>query len=108
MWDNHRALGFIATCLNWLAVLALLFAGLFYLVHSPLFPVRKINIQGQMARVTPVQLRYIAENELSGTFFTVDIDQTRAAFGKLPWVREAQVRRRWPDQLDIMVHDHQA
>ncbi|MCL6264113.1 cell division protein FtsQ/DivIB [Craterilacuibacter sp. RT1T] len=108
MWDNHRALGFIATCLNWLAVLALLFAGLFYLVHSPLFPVRKINIQGQMARVTPVQLRYIAENELSGTFFTVDIDQTRAAFGKLPWVREAQVRRRWPDQLDIMVLEHKA
>jgi cell division protein FtsQ len=108
MWDNHRALGALANVLLWISVLMLLFAGGFYLLHSPLFPVRKINIQGQMARVTPVQLRYIAEHELSGTFFTLDINQTRAAFGKLPWVRESQVRRRWPDQLDITVIEHQA
>ncbi|WP_229804512.1 cell division protein FtsQ/DivIB [Paludibacterium paludis] len=61
-----------------------------------------------MKRVTPEQLRFIAEHELSGTFFTLDIDKTRAAFGKLPWVRDAQVRRRWPDTLDIEVDEHVA
>jgi hypothetical protein len=72
------------------------------------FPVKKIQIQGQMKRVTPEQLRFIAEHELTGTFFTLDIDKTRAAFGKLPWVRDAQVRRRWPDALEIAVEEHVA
>ncbi|VEB45745.1 Cell division protein FtsQ [Chromobacterium violaceum] len=73
-----------------------------------MFPVKKIRIQGDMNRVTAEQLKFIAEHELSGTFFTLDIDKTRAAFGKLPWVRDAQVRRRWPDALDITVEEHVA
>lgn len=108
MWDNPRRLGGLASLLIGSSVLMLLAAGVVWLLHSPLFPVKKISIQGQMQRVTPVQLRYIAEHELRGTFFTLDIDATRQAFGKLPWVKEAQVRRRWPDQLDITVTEHKA
>jgi len=108
MWDNHKLLGGVASVLLWVSALLLVWAGVFWLIHSPLFPVKKISIEGRMARVTPVQLRYIAEHELRGTFFTLDIDATRQAFGKLPWVKEAQVRRRWPDQLDITVSEHKA
>ena len=73
-----------------------------------MFPVKKIQIHGPLARVTPEQLKFIAEHELSGTFFTLDIDKIRAAFGKLPWVKEAEIRRRWPDTLDIKVNEHKA
>jgi len=108
MWDNHQALRGLATALTLAALAMLLYAGGFWLVHSPLFPVRSIYIQGALKRVTPVQLKYIAEHELAGTFFTLDIDKTRAAFQKLPWVSEAQVRRRWPDALFITVNEHVA
>lgn len=108
MWDNHRLLGALANFLLGAAGLMLLYSGLFWVLHTPAFPVRNINIQGQMKKVTPVQLRYVAEHELTGTFFLLDINKTRAAFEKLPWVKEAQVRRRWPDQLDISVVEHEA
>ncbi|HJV05998.1 MAG TPA: cell division protein FtsQ/DivIB [Chromobacteriaceae bacterium] len=108
MWDNHRLLRGLANLLLGAAVLMLVYAGGFWLTHAPVFPVKKIRISGQMTRVTPEQLKFIAEHELSGTFFTLDIDKTRAAFGKLPWVRDAQVRRRWPDTLDIAVEEHVA
>ncbi|TCP15143.1 cell division protein FtsQ [Crenobacter luteus] len=108
MWDNHRALGSLANFLLLASLFMLLYAGGVWLVHSPWFPVKKIQIDGALRKVTPEQLKYIAAHELSGTFFTLDIDKTRAAFEKLPWVREAQVRRRWPDTLEISVVEHEA
>ncbi|WP_231895302.1 cell division protein FtsQ/DivIB [Vogesella sp. LIG4] len=90
------------------SLLMLLYAGGYWLTHAPLFPVKRIHIGGEVNKVTPVQLKYIAQNELTGTFFTLDINKTRAAFEKLPWVREVQVRRTWPDRLDIAVSEHVA
>lgn len=108
MWDNHQLLRSLANLLLGLSLLMLVYAAGFWVTHAPVFPVKKIQIQGQMKRVTPEQLKFIAEHELTGTFFTLDIDKTRAAFGKLPWVRDAQVRRRWPDALEIGVEEHVA
>jgi len=106
MWDNHKALRGLANLLLLASLAMLLYAGGMWLVNAPWFPVRKIAIDGQLQKVTPEQLKYIAEHQLSGTFFTLDIDKTRAAFEKLPWVSEAQVRRSWPDTLEITVAEH--
>jgi len=108
MWDNHLILKKLANLLLLASVGMLLYAVGFWLTHAPVFPVKKIRITGQMKRVTPEQLKFIAEHELSGTFFTLDIDKTRAAFSKLPWVRDAQVRRSWPDTLEISVDEYVA
>ena len=108
MWDNHRLLRGLANLLLLASLGMVLYAAGFWVPHAPVFPVKRILIQGEMKRVTAEQLRFIAEHELTGTFFTLDIDKTRAAFGKLPWVRDAQVRRRWPDTLEIAVDEHKA
>ncbi|MEQ6291147.1 cell division protein FtsQ/DivIB [Vogesella sp. GCM10023246] len=108
MWDNHAVLRAVANLLLTASLLMLLYAGGFWLTHAPLFPVKRIHISGEVNKVTPVQLKYIAQNELTGTFFTLDIDKTRGAFEKLPWVRQVQVRRTWPDRLDIAVSEHVA
>lgn len=108
MWDNHAILRALANLLLLTAFGVLVYSGVLWLTHSPLFPVNKIHIGGQFARVTPVQLNYIARHELSGTFFTLDINKTRSAFEKLPWVKEAQVRRAWPDKLEISIVEHEA
>jgi len=108
MWDNHTVLRRLANGLLLASLGMLLYAGGFWLTHAPVFPVKKIRISGQMKYVTPEQLKFIAEHELSGTFFTLDIDKTRAAFGKLPWVHDAQVRRDWPDTLEISVNEYVA
>lgn len=108
MWDNHHVLGKLANGLLLVAVAMLLYAGGFWVTHAPVFPISKIRIDGPLKQVTPEQLKFIAEYELAGTFFTLNIDKSRAAFAKLPWVREAKVRREWPDTLEIAISEHVA
>ena len=78
------------------------------MVRSGLLPIRAVHIRSKLTHVTQEQLRYVAEHELKGSFLTVDITETRAAFEKLPWVRKVSVRRSWPDRLEIDVEEHQA
>lgn len=108
MWDNHKALQTLASFLFAVASLALVYAGGYWLAHSKYFPVRQIRIDGQLSHITAEQLKLVAESELRGTFLTLNLDATRQAFEKLPWVQRAMVRRQWPDRLDIVITEYQA
>ncbi|GGP25650.1 cell division protein FtsQ/DivIB [Silvimonas amylolytica] len=108
MWDKPQLLMWFANLLTAMAVLLLFYSLLFLAVHSPLFPVRKISVDGDLAHVTREQLQYVIKNDLKGTFFTLDLDRTRSAFEKLPWVRQVSVRRRWPDRLEVTIEEHHA
>lgn len=108
MWDKPQLLTWLANLLTGLALLLLFYAVLFLVIHSPLFPVRRIAVEGDLTHVTKEQLQYVVKNELKGTFFTLDLDRTRQAFEKLPWVRRVEVRRFWPDRLDVNIEEHHA
>lgn len=108
MWDKPQLLTWLANLLTALALLLLFYAVLFLAVHSPLFPVRRIAVEGNLTHITREQLQYVVKNELKGTFFTLNLDKTRRAFEKLPWVRRVEVRRYWPDRLEVNIEEHQA
>ncbi|XZG70616.1 cell division protein FtsQ/DivIB [Chitinibacteraceae bacterium HSL-7] len=108
MWNKPRLMMWLANLLSGLAALVLFYALIFLAVNSPLFPVKKVKVDGELTRVTQEQLQYVIANELKGTFFTLPLDQTREAFEKLPWVREVSVRRRWPDRLEVTIEEHVA
>ncbi|MBE9608057.1 cell division protein FtsQ/DivIB [Chitinilyticum piscinae] len=108
MWDKPQLLLWLANLLTALAVLLLFYSLLFLAVHSPLFPVKRIKVDGNLAHITREQLDYVVKNELKGTFFTLNLDKTRQAFEKLPWVRKVEVRRRWPDKLEVNIEEHRA
>jgi len=76
-------------------------------VHLPAFALREVRVDGVLAHVTGEQLELIVKRELKGNFFTLKLAATRASFEKLPWVRQVQVRRQWPDRLDITLEEHQ-
>lgn len=108
MWDKPRALLWIANFLFALAAVLLMYAALFLVVHLPIFPLKEVRLEGQMQHVTREQVRLIVDRHLHGNFFTLDLEQARNAFRKLPWVRHVSVRRRWPDRLEVQLEEHQA
>ena len=108
MWDKPRLLNWIANLLYALSVVLMLYALLFAVVHLPIFPIREVKVDGQLAHVNREQIKLIVAKHLKGNFFTLNLEKTRDAFEKLPWARNVSVRRRWPDKLDVMIEEHQA
>jgi len=109
MWDNHQALTSLA---NWLFALAALIVG--YLIsqltiNSPVFPLKEVSLTGNgggLKHVTREQVDSVVRSAVMGSFFTVDLEATRKAFVKLPWVRTASVRRIWPQGLEVTLEEH--
>jgi cell division protein FtsQ len=106
MWDNASLLNKIANALLALAALLGGYAAVLFIANLPIFPLREIRVVGPVAHVTAAQLDAIVKAEMKGTFFTVSLSAARDAFEKLPWVRSANVRRQWPDRLEVAFEEH--
>lgn len=69
-------------------------------------PVATILVEGEFARVTTEQIQAAAKPWLGQSLLRVDINGVRDAVEVIPWVARAQVQRRWPDSLGIIVWEH--
>jgi cell division protein FtsQ len=108
MWDNPRLLHRAANFLAAVALLALLYAGLQLLLRSPLFPLREIVVAGALQHTTRAEVEAATRGRVAANFFAVELGEVRAALEALPWVRRVQVRRVWPDRLDVAIEEHVA
>lgn len=106
MWDNPRLLNATAGALTALALMVFAVAAAQALLRSPLFPLREIAAGGALAHTTRTQIEQAAAGHLAGNFFAVDLGEVRAALETLPWVRRAQVRRIWPDRIEVTLEEH--
>jgi cell division protein FtsQ len=108
MWDNPDLLNGCANALYAFAAAALIYAGVHAAIHSPLLPLRHLALQGDLEHVTREQAEGAARAGAVGTFFSVDLDAVRRAFEALPWVRKVEVRRLWPDRIQVSIEEHVA
>ncbi len=99
-----------------LAATALFSACLFLLVAAagwwalrhPLFAISVIVVQGDVVHNSAMTLRANVAPRLAGNFFTVSLAAARQAFEGVPWVRQAVVRREFPNRLRVHLQEHQA
>lgn len=103
-----RLMNGVATLIFVLAALGAVVAGVLWLMRSPFFPIRAIQLDGDMARNSVPTIRANAAPQLAGNFFSADLQAGRAAFEAVPWVRRAVVRRVWPDVLAVRLEEHRA
>lgn len=88
-------------------VLAVLAYGANWLARRPVFSIRAVQVEGDVARNSTATLRANALPRLSGTFLTMNLQQARQAFEAVPWVRNATVQRVWPAKLKVKLEEHQ-
>jgi len=106
MWHRPDLLNRTANGLYAAGALLIAYGVLWTVVHLPWFAVRRIEVSGAVSHVTREQIQAIVNSEMKGTFFTLNLPHVRRAFEKLPWVREVNLRRRWPDRLEVNVLEH--
>ena len=103
-----RLMNVVANTVYAVAALGALVAGVLWLMRSPLFPIRAVQLDGELSRNNVPTIRANATPRLAGNFFSVDLQKGREAFESVPWVRRAVVRRVWPDRLAVRLEEHQA
>ncbi|NTV11857.1 MAG: cell division protein FtsQ/DivIB [Zoogloea sp.] len=108
LWDRPQLLNLIADLLILVGTAGLGYAAVAGLSGLPTFPLREVVVTTPLGQVTNAQLEYAARSSIRGNFFTVNLDQVRSAFEKLPWVRRAEVRRRWPGAVEVRLEEHVA
>jgi len=106
MWDDVQALRKLTNVLFGAGLLLVLIGVLGYVLRLPAFALRAVQLDFAPQRVDRVQLAGAVRDSLHGNFFTVNLDQARQTFEKLPWVRRVGVRRHFPWQLDVELEEH--
>lgn len=70
------------------------------------WPLTRLRATGEFERVDPAQVRQTLLPYAKRGFFAVDLKAAQAAVNALPWVEQAEVRKRWPDVLEVRITEH--
>lgn len=93
---------FAGVCVLMLAVVS------WWAVRHPAFSIARIVVEGELVHNNAVTLRANVAPHLTGNFFTVDLASAREIFEQVPWVRQAEVRREYPNSLRVILREHEA
>lgn len=111
MWNDARSINLLANTLAVLAVLGMLAAGVIWIAQRPHFSLTALELESKpdsaLHYISAGSVRSTIAGNLSGNFFTVDLDATRELFESVPWVRRATVRRVWPNVLRVRIEEQQ-
>jgi cell division protein FtsQ len=103
-----RLMNGVSSAVFVIAGVALAAAGVMWLARSPWFPIRAIQLEGDLQRNNVTTIRANTTPRLAGNFFSFDLARARATFESVPWVRHAVVRRVWPDRVAVRLEEHHA
>ncbi|HMB56339.1 MAG TPA: cell division protein FtsQ/DivIB [Arenimonas sp.] len=70
------------------------------------WPMRHLAVTGEFSQVSDAQIRAAVMPNVRNGFFAVDLDRVRTALAALPWVKHVEVRKRWPDRLEVSISEY--
>ncbi|MFT4191998.1 MAG: cell division protein FtsQ/DivIB [Comamonas sp.] len=103
-----RFMNGLASLLFAAAALLCVGAAASWVVRQPVFALRDVVLRGDVERQNAAAVHAQIASRLGGNFFTLDLAQARQLFEDLPWVRQALVRRAFPNELEVVLQEHQA
>ena len=69
-------------------------------------PVRRVLVDGDLTHQDPQALGRWLGRRIRGGILTIDLGGLRRAVRKRPWIRDARLRRQWPDAVALRVTEH--
>jgi len=107
MWDDVKQMNALAITLTVITVLGLAWVAVTWIVRQPSFAFREVVVTAPLLRANGAHLEAVIREELTGTFFTMDLERARNALNEVPWVRSVALRRQWPHRLEVTVDEHE-
>lgn len=70
------------------------------------FPLTSVKLVGEKKRLTQAELYQIIIPTMKAGFFQLKVSKIRSKLMALPWVKQVDVRKVWPNQLVIQFEEH--
>lgn len=87
-------------------VLAIAGLGVDYIFQPQRFPLKNIEVQGELHNTYTLQIQKILAENMPSNIFRINLAEAANVAESLPWIAQASVRRQWPDTLQVRVHEH--
>lgn len=91
-----------------LLIVVIVLGGGAYLHQADTLPVKHVTVEGEFRHTNKDGLVAAVSPFVRGSFVDVDVASIRQAGEALPWIKQIQVRRVWPDTLHLVVEEHKA
>lgn len=95
----------LGVLLSLLGMTGLLHGGWWVLRDEAIFPLRHVQVAGEMRNLNAADVRRVVRHFLGSAFVTLDIGVLRDTFLLNPWVEQVRIQRLWPDTLRIHVQE---
>ena len=109
-FTRNRVVVIVASLLAMLVAAAFVWLAMANLPKSAdsslMLPIREVTFVGDMQRVDASELKRVAGG-IKGSMLHTDLNDVKAAIRQVRWVRNADVRRRFPAMLEVSVEEHQ-
>ncbi len=98
-----RSFAWINRLLIMLAIAAVITVSTRAYIALDAIPVENIIVSGKLQHTNIAALEAMIRPALVGGFLNADLERVRIQLKSLPWVHEVNVRRRWPNALEVHV-----
>ncbi len=72
------------------------------------WPIRHLQVTAEYQRISAEQIRTTVAAQMGRGYFDTDPAVLRTALAGLPWVEHVEVRKRWPDRIEVTLIEHRA
>jgi cell division protein FtsQ len=96
--------------LVWPVLLVLLGVASFELAQRALpyadRPISRVSVLGELSPVSQESVQAIIAPFVQASFLDVNLQDMRSKLEAVPWISHAEVRRVWPDQVQVHIEEH--
>ena len=108
MLNDVRLMNKASSALGMLLCIGMLIATAVFALRHPFFEIMRITVDGDAQHHNEVTLRANATSRLKGNFFNLNLKEARAVFEAAPWIRQAAVKREFPNRLRVTLEEHRS
>ena len=78
-----------------------------WLRESDSLTLKRVQLEGSFVHVSRSEVQALLKPYARQSFFDLDLSAIKSQLQQQPWVRQASVRRHWPDELEIRLLEQQ-
>jgi cell division protein FtsQ len=83
-------------------------SGIEYILKNKIKNLNAISIKGNILHSDISSIRNNITSNVSGNFYSINLNQTKQIFENIPWINQAVVKRVYPSQIEVKLSEYKS